>query len=223
MNSVWLKVLIEIESVTANGFAFASSDKGIVFVPKSITEAADLRVGDIIFATIRPNYADKAASAPFLCVRLDLDHPSTQQLEDEDDEDLCLIEEAPQTQPSDFTNVVPLVNGTELIHAAHDHLFLVLLDLPQKELDEMILDILDHCACTSEDVVCSILSVDLPKGVPIEGVRLSALTRVETSINSLYLIGNLVKLMTSTMGADGVERDTVSFTTTQRANDATFV
>ena len=227
MTNIWLKVLIEIESVTANGFAFASSDKGIVFVPKSITEDADLHVGDIIFATIRPNYADKRDAAPFLCVRLDLDHPSTQQFEDDLAVEQLQVghsnEEAPQTQPSDFSNVVALVNGTELIHAAHDHLFLVLLDLPQKELDEMILDVLHHDHNTTQDVLCSILSVDIPSGSILDGVKLAALTRIETAINNQYLIGNLVKLMRSTIGDDGVERETISYTTTQRASDQTFM
>lgn len=230
MNNTWIKVLIEIETVTMNGFAFASSERGIVFVPKNIAEPLDLQVGDRIYATIRQNYADKMEAAPFLCVRLDIDHPSSQMVEYEEDdievEQLQVAhedEDAPKTQPSDYSNVVPLVNGTELIHAAHDHLFLVLLDLPQKELDEMILDVLNHDHNTTEDVLCSILSVDIPRGSVLDGVKLAALTRIETSINSQYLIGNLVKLMRSTVGDDGVERETISYTTTQRASDATFM
>ena len=217
MNNKWIKTVIEIESVTVNGFAFASSEFGNVFIPKKEAEENEIQVGDVIYATLRENYPDKMSIAPYLCVRLDPDHKESKLVGEES-------EEPPQSPPIPaYTNVVPLVNGTELIHAAHDHLFLVLLDLPQKELHDMILDILHHDHYTSLDVICSILSVEVNNDGEIQGVQLAALTCVEAAIEHLYLEGKLVKLMRSTVSEDGSESDIISSTTTQRASDATWM
>jgi len=217
MNNKWIKAIIEIESVTVNGFAFASSEFGNVFIPKKEATHYEVQVGDIYHATLRENYPDKKDISPYLCVRLDPDHEESKLVDDE-------IEELPQSPPIPaYSNVVPLVNGTELIHAAHDHLFLVLLDLPSSELDDMILDILHHDHYTSMDVICSILSVDVHKDVEIQGVQLAALNRVEAAIEVLYMTGKLVKLMRSTVDDDGRESDIISFTTTQRASDETWM
>ena len=216
MASNWKKTTIEIESVTLQGSAFASSSEGNVFVPARMIEVSDVREGDIIFATLRENYPDKQDIAPWLCARLHTDHPETILLDDPD-------EEAPQSPPPHVaSNVVPLVRGTELIDAARDQMFLILLGLTQPELNDLVLDVVHHEACTTEDILFSILSVNSTRKEEFSKVERSAHDLIQKTIETLYDSGKILKATYTSMSEGSVSTELVTYSTTQRADDETF-
>ena len=216
MSSEFKKAVIEIESVTITGSAFASSSEGSVFIPARIIEQADAREGDIYFATFRQNYEDKQDIAPWLCTRLHIDHAETILLEEPD-------EEAPQTPPPHvFKNVVPLVRGTELITAARDQMFLVLLGLTQPELNDLVLDVLHHASCTTEDILFSILSVSAAPEGEASAVESSALDLITTTIAQLYDSGQIFKSTYTSCSYGRETTDMITYSVTQRADDVPF-
>tara|TARA_R110002073_G_scaffold19256_7_gene70407 strand:+ start:1152 stop:1805 length:654 start_codon:yes stop_codon:yes gene_type:complete len=216
MASEWKKTTIEIESVTLSGSAFASSSEGNVFVPARMIEVSDVREGDIIFATLRENYPDKKDIAPWLCARLHIDHPESV-MPDETDE------EAPQSPPPHVaSNVVPLVRGTELIDAARDQMFLILLGLTQPELNDLVLDVVHHEACTTEDILFSILSVNSTPKEEVSKVERSAHDLIQKTIETLYDSGKILKATYTSCSEGSISTELITYSTTQRANDETF-
>jgi len=222
MTTNWKKLSIEIENVTVSGSAYASSNEGTVFVPKHIAEDADVCEGDIIFSTVRVNYPDKIHIARFICSRLHVDHALTQLVEH--DEEVIEDEGVPQTKlPDAFSNVVPLVAGTELIDAAYDHLFIILLDLPDRELDELVLDVLHHEPSSSMDVLFSILCVQSIPQTDMGDVQKAAYHRVHEKIVRMHREGKLVEAAYTSFDPSGQVHQSFAYATTQRALDVTLI
>jgi hypothetical protein len=216
VTSEFKKTTIEIESVTTTGSAFASSCEGSVFVPAKIVEQSDVQEGDIIYATIRENYEDKRHVSPWLCSRLHIDHADTILIEEPE-------EEAPQSPPpNNFENVVPLVHGTELISAARDQMFLILLGLAQPELNDMVLDVVEHADCTAEDILFSILSINAVQKSCMSELESSAYLLIESTIAQLYSSTKIVKnTTTSFCNGEEITMQT-TYSNTQRARAETI-
>ena len=222
MTTNWKKISIEIESVTVSGSAYASSEDGTIFVPKHIAQEFDVKTGDIIFATVRANYADKIHIAEWICSRLHIDHEGTQLIDAY--EDIIEDEGVPQLQLTDaYTNVVPLVPATELINAVHDHLFIILLDLPDAELTDMVLDVLHHEPSSTMDVMFSLLSLGNVVQKDVIGVQKAAYSRVHDKIQLMHKQGKLVEATYTSFDPSGVKHQSFAYATTQRALDVTLI
>ena len=203
MDHLQTKVL-KVDFLTAHAGAYAWADDGSqCYIPTGMRDALNVAQGDTYFATVKENYEGRKDVAKYIAVRLHVDHPQTVLVDDED-----LYEDTSDAQEPDVTPGIDerdltVETSTRSLSVIRDQMFSILMDMPDPELADMIIDVLSFEPMGFVDVLWSLLSIAPIRHKDMNDLQLRCYQRVNKSCTALHQAGRLVQAKYTTYNHEG--------------------